>query len=366
MPFGEPAWLATRYADARFVFGDRRFSRAMSVDRDYPRPNEYRLGDLGLMGMDPPEHSRLRTAISKAFSVKRVETLRPWVRQLAEQLVEKMLVQRPPVDLMEALAFPLPIAVICQLLGVPEADRAQFRVWSDAVISTGLGQSATMGEALGDLISYMSELVAERRETPQDDLISALIQASDLGQALTESEVMLLAVGLLVAGHETTVSEIGNFAYVLLDRSNEWRRLVDEPGLIPAAVEELARFVPLGTLARFPRYATEDVEVGGFLVRKGEAVLPCISAPNHDPRRFADADALCLDRTDNPHLTFGHGPHFCPGAALARLELQEVLRVLTVRAPAMRLAGEVVWKRGAQARSPLALPVEWPSDAADR
>ncbi|SDD08762.1 cytochrome P450 [Actinokineospora iranica] len=359
LPFGEPAWLATRYEDARFVLGDRRFSRAMAAERDEPRNQPYRRPG-GILSMDPPDHTRLRVLVAGAFTVRRVEKLRPWVREIANRLIDDMFTAGPPVDLVEAFALPLPVQVICELLGVPVADRSRFRVWSDALLSTSSLTAAEFARVDGELRAYMADLVVARRAEPAEDLMSALIAArAEDGDRLSEAELIDLCIAVLVAGHETTATQIPNFAHVLLARPTLYRGLHDEPDRVPAAVEELMRFVPLGAGAGFARYATEDVEVGGVLVRAGEPVMAAIGSANRDESRFPDAAQVRFDRPDTAHLGFGHGVHHCLGAPLARLELQEALLALTSRLPGLREAGEPVWKTQMIVRGPRHMPVAW-------
>ncbi|TDC75736.1 cytochrome P450 [Micromonospora sp. KC606] len=362
MPFGEPAWLATRYADVRTVLADPRFSRAASVGRDQPRNTPYQ-ADEGILAMDPPEHTRLRRLAAKAFTARRVEELRPRTRAVAEELVAGMIDAGPPADLVAHLATPLPIRVICDLLGVPVTDQDRFHTWSEAVVSTTALSPETVESYIDQLIGYMAGLIAQRRETPTDDLIGAMVRARDENaERLTEQEVVQLAAGLLAAGHETTVTQIPNMLYVLLTEEGGWERLRAEPDLVPKAVEELMRFIPLGATAAFPRYATEDVELGGVLVRAGEPVVVSVHSANRDETVFTDPDRLDLAREVNPHLGFGHGVHHCIGAQLARMELQVVVETLLRRAPQLRLAvpvSELTWKRGLLVRGLTAMPVQW-------
>ena len=358
MPHGQPAWLATRYADARLVLGDRRFSRAMAADHDEPR---MRAGKVtgGILSMDPPDHTRLRTLVAKAFTVRRVEELRPRAREITAGLIADMKAEGPPVDLVDRFALPLPVAVICELLGVPVADRAKFRVWSDNALSTTRLTAEEFLASREELRDYMRGLIAAHRAAPAADLMTALIEARDQEDRLSELELVDLCVGILVAGHETTASQIPNFVVTLLEHPAALERLRSDLSLIPGAVEELTRFVPLGAGAGFPRYATEDVRVGDVLVREGEPVVVAIGAANRDALRFDDADELRIDRPPAAHLGFGHGVHHCLGAALARMELQEALRALLVELPGLHLAGDIAWKTEMLVRGPVTMPVGW-------
>ncbi|MFD7668639.1 cytochrome P450 [Streptomyces sp. NPDC059788] len=358
MAYGEPAWLATRYADARLVLGDRRFSRAEGLTRDEPRQSEGQR-DSGILSMDPPDHTRLRTLVAKAFTVHQVEKLRPWVRELTHGLIDELLAAGPPVDLVDRYALPIPVAVICRMLGVPEEDRPKFRAWSDAALSTSSLTAEEFDANRDELRAYMAKLIEEHRVSPQDDIMTRLIEARDVNDRLTELELNDLCIGILVAGHETTATQIPNFVLSLLDHPGELERLRAEPALVKSAVEELLRFVPLGSGASFPRYATEDIEVGGTLVRAGEPVVVAVGAANRDALRFDEPGSLNIARDGNQHLGFGHGVHHCLGAPLARLELQEALIALITRLPGLHVAGDVVWKDQMLVRGPRVLPVGW-------
>ncbi|OON81586.1 cytochrome P450 [Streptomyces tsukubensis] len=358
MAYGEPAWLATRYADARLVLGDARFSRAMGLQHDEPRASAGRR-DSGILSMDPPDHTRLRTLVARAFTVRQVEKLRPQVKELTAGLLDEMEAAGPPVDLVDHYALPIPVAVICQLLGVPVEDRPKFRAWSDAALSTSSLTAEEFAVNREELRAYMSTLVADHREHPRDDLMTALVEARDNGDRLSELELVDLCVGILVAGHETTASQIPNFVLTLLDHPEELARLREDPGLVNSAVEELLRFVPLGSGAGQPRYAIEDIEVGGTLVAAGEPVLVAVGAANRDALRFSSPGTLDLARAGNPHIGFGHGVHHCLGAPLARLELQEALGALVTRFPGLRLAGDITWKAEMLVRGPRVMPVAW-------
>ncbi|WP_031168970.1 cytochrome P450 [Streptomyces durhamensis] len=358
LPYGEPAWLATRYADARLVLGDQRFSRALGLERDEPRASEGSR-DSGILSMDPPDHTRLRSLVAKAFTVRQVEKLRPRVRELTSALLDEMEAAGPPADLVERYALPIPVAVICRLLGVPEADRPRFRAWSDAALSTSSLTAEEFDRNREELRAYMAQLITAHRAQPRDDLMTALIEARDHDDRLSELELVDLCVGILVAGHETTATQIPNFVLTLLDHPEALSRLRAEPALITGAIEELLRFVPLGSGAGQPRYATEDIEVGGTLVRAGEPVLVAIGAANRDALRFTAAGTLDISRSGNAHLGFGHGVHHCLGAPLARLELQEAIGALVARFPRLHVAGDITWKTEMLVRGPRVMPVGW-------
>ncbi|ANZ20324.1 cytochrome P450 [Streptomyces noursei] len=358
LAYGEPAWLVTRYAEARFVLGDQRFSRAESVKHDEPRQSEGSR-DSGILSMDPPDHTRLRTLVAKAFTVRQVERLRPQVRELTRELLDELEAAGPPADLVDRYALPIPVAVICRLLGVPTEDRPQFRAWSDAALSTSSLTAEEFDANREELRAYMGKLIAQHRKHPQDDLMTALIDARDVDDRLTELELVDLCVGILVAGHETTATQIPNFVLALLDHPEQLALLREQPELIGGAVEELLRFVPLGSGAGQARYATEDIDVGGTLVRAGEPVLVAVGAANRDALRFDAPGKLDIQRTGTQHLGFGHGVHHCLGAPLARLELQEALSALITRFPGLHVAGDIEWKTQMLVRGPRVLPVGW-------
>jgi cytochrome P450 len=362
LPFGEAAWLATRHADVKVVLGDPRFSRAASVGRDEPRTTPRQIGS-GILAMDPPDHSRLRRLVAKAFTARRVEMLRPEATAIANDLIDGMVAAGSPADLVERFATPLPVRVICRLLGVPHTDQELFRTWSEAIVSTTSLSPEQIQEYMGNLHAYMAGLIAQRRAAPTDDLIGALVEARDTdNDRLTEQEMVELAAGLLAAGHETTVTQISNFLYVLFTNPDRLAELRDRPDLVPGAVEELLRYVPLGAAAAFARYATEDLELGGVRIQAGEPVIAALSSANRDAEVFDDPDGLDFARDPNPHIGFGHGVHHCLGAQLARMELQVALATLLSRLPGLRLAvdeRELPWKSGLLVRGLRAMPVTW-------
>jgi cytochrome P450 len=362
LPYGEPAWLATRYEDVKVVLGDPRFSRAAAVGRDEPRSRVHQGSAGNIMSFDPPEHSRLRRLVMKAFTIRRVEKLQPRAQQIADELLDRMIATGAPAELVEDFALPLPITVICELLGVPFEDRAEFRTWSDAMLSTTKYPPEQVGEYMGRLREYMAGLIAERRGVAQDDLLSALVAARDEDDRLSEDEMLALAEGILVAGHETTASQIPNFVYVLLTHPEQFAALRADLDLVPRAVEELMRYVPLGGGAGSARYALEDVELGGVTVRAGEPVVVSLPAANRDESVYTDPERLDLRRREPSHVGFGHGAHHCLGAPLARMELQVALRTLITRLPGLRFAGsaeEIIWKTGLATRGPERMPITW-------
>lgn len=362
LPYGEPAWLATRYEDVKVVLGDPRFSRAAAVGRDQPRSRPYAAGAGAMISLDPPEHSRLRRLVAKAFTMRRIEQLRPRVQQIADGLVDVMTAEGPPADLVQGFGLPLPIAVMCELLGVPFEDRTDFRRWADAYMSTTKFTREDVAEARTRLRDYVSVLTADRRKEPQDDLLSALVAARDNEDRLSEEELLTMAETILVAGHETTATQIPNFIYLLLTNPGQLAALHADLSLVPQAVEELLRYIPPGAGSAQPRYALEDVELGGVTVRAGEPVVVDRASANRDEPVYTDPDELDLTRHEAPHIGFGHGAHHCLGAPLARMELQVTLHTLLTRLPGLRFVGsadEVVWKSGVSTRGPERMPITW-------
>jgi cytochrome P450 len=363
LPYGGEAWLAVRHADVRTVLGDPRFSRAATVGRDVPRVRpEIDHQPSSILNMDPPDHTRLRKLVARAFTVRRVEELRPRAAELTAGLLAGLRAAGPGADLVEHVSVPLPVTIICELLGVPVEDRAIFRAGADAALSTSSMTPQERADARQAMVGYMAGLVAQRRAEPTDDLLGALVAARDEGDKLSEAELIGLGVGILIAGHETTMNQISNMAYTLLSRPDRGEPLRSGPEAVARAVEELLRYTPLGASAGFARIATEDVELSGVTVRAGEAVLVALPAANRDPDVFDEASALILDRATNPHVAFGHGAHHCLGAQLARMELQEALGGLLREFPGLRLAvpaEDVEWRTGALVRGPRALPLAW-------
>jgi cytochrome P450 len=364
LPYGGPAWLLTRYHDVKIMMADPRFSRERAVGEDEPRVMPYVHRPDTLTTMDPPRHSRLRRVVARAFSSRRIETLRPRTQEIVDQLIDGMLAKGPPVDLMSSFALAVPMLVVCDLLGVPFHDRERFHDWSAVLASTassGVG-AAELQRANTDLREYLAELIDQRRHDPAEDLLTVLVEARDTEERLSEDEMISLAWSVLLAGYEITAYEIGNFAYTLLTRSGLLDQLRDRPALVESAVEELLRYVPLTSAAFYAREATEDVELGGTVVRAGEAVLASMTSANRDESVYPSADTIDLTRAENQHLAFSYGIHHCLGAQLARMELQVVVRSLVGRLPGLRLAvpeDQVPWRASSILRGPLELPVAW-------
>lgn len=364
MRYGGEAWLATRHADIKTVLADPRFSRAATVGKDVPRVRKA-YEESNIVSMDDPGHGRLRKLVAKAFTVRRVERMRPRTQEIADELLDNLLASEDNTgDLAAKFAWMLPITVICEMLAVPLEDHYKFRGWIDTWLTIGDEHTLEeMNEARFEkLPEYMSALLAERRANPGDDLLSALVAARDEEDRLSEEELITMSIALLATGHHTTANQFANHLYVLLSRREEWERLVAEPELLPTAIEELLRVTPLSPYSENTRIAVEDIEIGGQLVRAGEAVMIFPAVANRDPRVFELPERLDLTRSHNPHIAFGHGIHHCLGAPLARLELKVALGTLLRRVPSLELAvpaAEVPWKTDHVVRGVAALPVRW-------
>ncbi|MDA3647653.1 cytochrome P450 [Saccharopolyspora indica] len=361
LAFGGEAWLVTRYADVKAVLNDSRFSRAATVEAKTWISQSGPEG-ASLVIMDPPEHTRIRTLVAKAFTARRIEALRPRIQQITDEMLDGMERAGQPADLIAHLSLPLPVAVICELLGVPFDDHQKLRTWSETIMSSTAFSAEETGAAYGQLAGYLAGLIAQRRERPTEDLLGALVVARDEQDKLSEQEMISVALTILVAGHDTTASHIGNSTYALLRRPDQWALLRDDPALLERGVEELLRYLALGVSSGLPRVATEDIELGGVLIKAGDSVIPSITAANLDEDVFDAPDRIDLTREHNPHIAFGHGIHHCLGAQLARVELQVALSTLARRFPDLRLAvpeEELSWKTGLLMRGFRELPVTW-------
>ncbi|MCW2535381.1 MAG: Cytochrome [Modestobacter sp.] len=339
-------WLAFTHAESNAVLRDRRLGRLWSDKTPAERFESFNLIHRNaILEMEPPDHTRLRRLISTAFARGHVERLRPWVQELADSLVDG-LVERSagtePVDLLAGMAEELPVAVIAELLGVPDVDRPLLRPWSNAIVKMYEYGRTTQVEddaerAAAEFVAYLRSLAADRRMAPGEDLLSHLVTMRDAdGDRLTEDELVTTCILLLNAGHEATVNVSGNGLLALLEHPDQLQRLREDPGLLPTAIEELMRFD--SPLQLFERTATEDVEIGGVTVARGQKIAALLGSGNRDPGVFADADTLDVGRTDNPHITFGAGVHFCIGAPLARVELQASFGALLRRTSRLELA----------------------------
>ncbi|WP_433428625.1 cytochrome P450 [Nonomuraea sp. CA-141351] len=338
---GDQALLLTRYADVKQLLSDPRFTHHLvAEDAANVTSNESGgvFGNGGGSRVSDDTHREWRKLIGKAFTAKRVSTMQPRIEAMAEHLVDEMVKQGSPVDLVTALGFPLPVWVICDLLGVPDSDRDRFAYWSDTLLSLTKYTQDEIDAAQAEFTEYMRAHVAAKRAEPGDDLISELISmVGALDGKVTEEVMLMTAQGLLVAGHETTANMIGKMVAMLLADRTRWERLVADRTLIRPAVEECLRY---DTNFGFgiPRYISEEVEVADTTLPKGTTVICSLSAANRDEGEFEDAAEMDLTRSPNPHLIFGAGPYACLGQSLARTELQTVLKVLLDRLPTLELA----------------------------
>ncbi|MFC7330880.1 cytochrome P450 family protein [Marinactinospora rubrisoli] len=355
IPGADPVWLVTRYDDVRLVLTDPRFVSDVTAVPGQAVPDvveqiraatgiapEY-LDHLrrGLGDVDGADHTRLRRLVSRAFTARRVAELRPRVEEIAERLLDRLpeAAENGVVDLLRHFAYPLPIAVICELVGIPEQDRGRWREWS-AALAAGLGPG--MEPALRGLADHTRELIGRRRAEPADDLITELVRVHDEdGDRLDETELVTMVISLVLAGHETTAHLIANGTAALLTHPGQLAALRRNPELTPRAVHELMRWCG-PVLATRMRYPTEDVRIADTLVRRGEPVLPVLAGGNRDPRAYQDPDRLDITRDPGgrreTHLGFGQGRHYCLGAALARQEAEVAFTALLRRFPGLRLA----------------------------
>ncbi|TMQ19615.1 MAG: cytochrome P450 [Candidatus Rokuibacteriota bacterium] len=339
-------WVLTRYEDVMATLRDAR-----AVKEPIAAFVAARFGaavpaiGFSMLDRDPPDHTRLRGLVSKAFTPKMVERLRPEVQAIVDGLLDGV-EGAGTMDLIEQFAYPLPVTVICQMLGVPVEDRERFKQWGldiarglDAIMLPPDSEVARRSVASRHaLTGYFRELIAERRTTPRADVLSDLIAAEEAGDRLSEPELLATCILLLIAGHETTVNLIGNGTLALLRHPDQLRLLRERPGLIGSAVEELLRFD--GPVQRTARIPSEDITIDGRTILKGELVMPFIGAADRDPAQFPDPDRLDITRTDNRHVAFGLGIHFCLGAPLARVEGQIAINTLLRRMPRLALATE--------------------------
>jgi pimeloyl-[acyl-carrier protein] synthase len=362
-------WVLSRYADCQAVLRDGRFSsdsRNSVLFEAFRQSMELEPSPLEesamrtMLFLDAPDHTRLRALVSKAFTARVVDGMRTKAQAVVDSLLDRALA-RGGMDVVADLAYPLPLTVICEMLGVPVADHALFRHWSadlvltlDPILSPEV--LARANRATSGFAEYFRGLVARRRADPGEDLLTALIAAEDEGRSLTEDELLSMCILLLVAGHETTVNLISNGMLALLRNRSQLDRLRAEPALIRTAVEELLRYdSPVQLTGRIP---LEDVEIGGKGIGKGQEVVALIGAANRDPAQFLEAERLDLGRSENRHIAFGAGVHFCLGAPLARLEGQIAIGSLVQRVPKIELAvDELEWRETVTLRGLKRLPV---------
>ncbi|WP_433079331.1 cytochrome P450 [Dactylosporangium sp. CA-052675] len=347
-------YLVSRHEDVNALLRDRRLGRSYShvatheemgrtAPPDYQEPF-WTLNNNGMLDREPPDHTRLRRLVSQAFTPRRVEALRPYVQRLADDLVDAF-VARGGGDLIAQVAEPLPVTVIAELLGVPEADRHRLRPWSAAIcgmyeLNPARETAEAAVRASEEFTEYLRALARRRKEDPRDDLVSALAAV----EGLSEDELIGTCVLLLNAGHEATVNVTGNGWRALLQHPEQLAKVRADPDLLGPAIEELMRFDT--PLQMFERWVFEDIEVHGVTIPRGSEVALLFGSANHDPAAFAEPEALDVTRRDNPHISFGAGIHYCLGAPLARIELTASFGALLAKAPGLRLVQDPVYKPG--------------------
>jgi len=361
LPNGEGwAWLVTRYDDVRWVTNDPRFSREAVMDRPVTRLAPHFIPRRGAVGfLDPPDHTRLRRSVAAAFTARGVERVREKSRRMLDELVDELLQDGPPADLTAAVLGPFPIAVICELMGVPAADRQNMHIWTQLILSSSHGAKVSE-KAKDEMSAYFADLIGLREGSTGEDVASLLGAALGRGE-VTLDEAVGLAV-LLQIGGEAVTNNTGQMFYILLTRPDLAQRLRAEPEIRPQAIDELLRYVPHRNAVGLSRIATADVEINGVRIRAGDAVYVSYLAANRDPDVFPDPETIDFGRNPNPHVAFGFGPHYCPGGMLARLEAELLVDALLDRVPGLRLAvppEQVPFKKGALIRGPEALPVTW-------
>ncbi|MFJ9539032.1 cytochrome P450 [Streptomyces sp. NPDC101225] len=361
LPNGEGwAWLVTRMDDVRMVTNDPRFGREAVMDRPVTRLAPHFIPERGAVGfLDPPDHTRLRRSVAAAFTAKGVERIRERSRLLLDELVDELLQDGPPADLTATVLSPFPIAVICELMGVPAADRHSMHTWTQLILSSSQGAQVSE-RAKHEMGAYFADLVGLREGSTGTDVASLLGAAVGRGE-ITSQEAVGLAV-LLQIGGEAVTNNSGQMFYLLLTRPELAERLRAEPGIRPRAIDEMLRHIPHRNAVGLSRIALEDVDIKGVRIRAGDPVYVSYLAANRDPEVFPDPDTIDFSRSPNPHVSFGFGPHFCPGNMLARLESGLLVDALLDRVPDLRLAvppEQVPFKKGALIRGPEALPVTW-------
>ncbi|MFI6866913.1 cytochrome P450 [Nocardia sp. NPDC050406] len=364
-PGGAPSWVIIGHAEGRAALADPRLRKGSDALYDlFRQKNTRTLTDANaqalathMLNTDPPAHTRLRKLVNKAFLPRRVATLRPRIEQITAALLDDM-AAHDEVDLMAVFANPLPVTVICELLGVPVDERDDFQAWTRILVSSG-GTMDERAAATRGMTEYLRKLMVDKRIHPGEDLLSELVQPGPDGDRLDEQELVAMAFLLLVAGHETTVNLIGNGTHALLRNRSQWDALRADPDAVPAAVEEFLRYDgPVGWATI--RYTHEPVTIGGTDIPAGEFVYIALAAANRDPARYHGGDRLDVTANSAGHLAFGHGIHFCVGAPLARLEADIAFRSLLRRFPDLALADAAFtphWQHSLLIRGMSALPV---------
>jgi cytochrome P450 RapN len=366
MPFGEPIWIATRYEDVKFIYGDRRFGKGPGIGRDTPRMHGMDIGTdpSRLDNMDPPNHTRVRRLASAAFTPAKIRDMTGWIQGMTDELLDGMESHGKGADFMELFAWKLPLRVVVGILGASDDQIPAFKHWVDAMT----GVSSTMDERIAahhDLAGAVGQLVAERRDESRDDLLSVLVHARDSDDRLSEQELLNIAMTLFLGGFETTAAQLGSTVWTLMKHRERWEELRDERDLMDAALEELWRWIPsFRHGSPMIRWAFEDVELpSGQLIPANEPVLGEHQVANRDESAFPDAQEIDFHRSDpNPHLALAWGSHRCMGAHLANLEVEITLNALLDRFPNLQLTippDDVKWSPSTFLRSCAELPATW-------
>jgi cytochrome P450 len=366
LPFGEPIWIATRYEDVKTVYGDRRFGKAMGYGRDTPRLHGMSHGSDAsrLDNMDPPDHTRVRRLASVAFTPAQIRAMTPWIEGMTAELLDDVAARGPGADFMSLFAWKLPLQVIAGLLGVANESIPTFKAWIDQMTGVDSALELRM-EAYESMRQYVRGLIAERRETSTDDLLCRLVEARDNDDRLSEDELVNLSMTLFLGGFETTAAQLGSSVWTLMAHRDLWQALLDDPDVMPAALEELWRWIPSFRHGQpMIRWANEDVELsGGVVIPRGEAVLPEHQVANRDEAVFPRGAELDFHRKrPELHLSLSWGPHRCMGAHLANLEVEVTLQTLLERFPTLDLTvapEEIKWSRQTFLRSAAELPLTW-------
>jgi cytochrome P450 len=365
LALGEPIWIATRYEDVKTVYGDRRFGKAMGYGRDTPRMHGMAHGSdtSRLDNMDPPNHTRVRRLASGAFTPARIRGMSEWIEGMSAALLDDIEARGQGADFMALFAWQLPLRVISGVLGVPDEQIPMFKAWIDEMtgVDSALEQRMAAYERMKD---FVRGLIAERRATTTDDLLCTLVQARDNDDRLSEDELVNLSMTLFLGGFETTAAQLGSSVWTLMAHRELWQELRDEPDLMPAALEELWRWIPSFRHGQpMIRWANEDVELSGVVIPAGDPVLPEHMVANRDESIFPRGADLDFHRKmPEPHLSLSWGPHRCMGAHLANLEVEITLRSLLARFPTLDLAvapDAVKWSRETFLRSAAELPLTW-------
>jgi cytochrome P450 len=337
-------WFLTRYEDCNTLLRDNRLGHGGMSEPPFGQDALNRMMSRWMLMRDPPDHTRLRSLVHKAFTPRMVAQLRSTVQEITDGLLDAG-ERRGQMELIADFAYPLPVTVICAMLGIPQADHPRFHGWSDAIArSLDLTEEEAVyvraSAAAEELTDYLESLLAQRRASPQADLLSALAAAEESGDRLTQDELFATCALLLIAGHETTINLIGNGALALLRHRDQWERLGNEPQLIPSAVEELLRFD--SPVQMTSRIVLEEFCYRDVTFRRGQQIAFLLGAANHDPAQFAEPSRLDIGRSDNRHLAFGGGIHYCLGAPLARLEGEIAFHTLSRRMPDLSLATDAI------------------------